>query len=62
MVSARLRNAVTCLYGNLTSTYYDLPPPIARLDDYFPWVLEEAGFSDLSLINTSVRVRVNLDF
>ena len=33
VVSVILRNAVTCLYGNLTSTYFDLPPP--RLDDYF---------------------------
>ena len=34
LVSGILRNAVTtCLYGNLTSTYFDLPPP--RLDDYF---------------------------
>ena len=33
VVSVILRNAATCLYGNLTSTYFDLPSP--RLDDYF---------------------------
>ena len=53
VVSVILRNAVTCLYGNLTSTYFDLLPP--RLDDYFANVLEEAGFSDLSLVNLSVQ-------
>lgn len=33
VVSVILRNAVTCLYGNLTLTYFDLLPP--KLDDYF---------------------------
>jgi len=28
-----LRNALTCLYGNLTATYFDLAPP--TLDEYF---------------------------
>lgn len=33
VVSVILRNAMTCLYGNLTSTYFDLRPP--TLEDYF---------------------------
>ena len=33
VVSVILRNALTCLYGNLTSTFFDLTPP--RLGDYF---------------------------
>ena len=33
VVSVILRNAVTCLYRNLTSTYFDLPPP--RRENYF---------------------------
>ena len=33
VVSVIIRNALTCLYGNLTSTYFDLQPP--RLDEYF---------------------------
>ena len=33
VVSVILRNALTCLYGNLTSTFFDLTPP--RLEDYF---------------------------
>ena len=33
VVSAILRNALTCLYGNLTSEYFDLDPP--PLDQYF---------------------------
>jgi len=27
VVSVILRNALTCLYGNLTSTFFDLTPP-----------------------------------
>ena len=33
VVSVILRNALTCLYGNITSTFFDLTPP--RLEDYF---------------------------
>ena len=33
VVSVILQNALTCLYGNLTSTFFDLTPP--RLEDYF---------------------------
>ena len=33
VVSVILRNALTCLYGNLTWTFFDLTPP--RLEDYF---------------------------
>ena len=32
-VCALLRNALTCLYGSTTSTYFDVQPP--RLHDYF---------------------------
>ena len=33
IVSALLQNALTCLYGNLTSTFFDLDPP--TLEEYF---------------------------
>lgn len=33
VVSAILRNALTCLYGNQASEYFDLDPP--NLNDYF---------------------------
>ena len=33
VVCALLRNALTCLYGNLTSEYFELDPP--SLQDYF---------------------------
>lgn len=33
LVSAILRNALTCLYGNQASEYFDLDPP--NLNDYF---------------------------
>ena len=33
VVSALLRNALTCLYGNQTSTVFQLEPP--SLEDYF---------------------------
>ena len=33
IVCAILQNALTCLYGNLTSEYFDLEPP--TLQDYF---------------------------
>ena len=33
VVSALLRNALTCLYGNQTSQYFELDPP--TLQDYF---------------------------
>ena len=33
LVSAILRNALTCLYQNQTSTYFDLDPP--TLQEYF---------------------------
>ena len=33
IVCALLRNALTCLYGNTTSEFYDLDPP--ALQDYF---------------------------
>jgi len=33
IVCAILQNALTCMYGNLTSEYFDLPPP--SLQDYF---------------------------
>ena len=33
IVSALLRNALTCLYGNTTSQYFDLDPP--TLEEYF---------------------------
>ena len=33
IVCAILRNALTCLYGNQTSKYFDLNPP--SLEDYF---------------------------
>lgn len=33
VVSALLRNAITCLYGNTTSSYFDLDPP--NIYDYF---------------------------
>ena len=32
-VCALLRNALTCLYGNTTSRYFNLSPP--TLDEYF---------------------------
>ena len=33
IVCAILRNAMTCLYGNYTSEFFDIDPPI--LQDYF---------------------------
>ena len=33
VVSALLRNAITCLYGNTTSSFFDLDPP--NIYDYF---------------------------
>ena len=33
IVSALLRNALTCLYGNSTSEFFDVQPP--SLEDYF---------------------------
>ena len=33
--SALLREAMTCLYGSTTSTYFGLEPP--QLEDYFQW-------------------------
>ena len=33
IVSALLRNALTCLYGNQTSTFFKLDPP--HIQDYF---------------------------
>ena len=33
IVSALLRNALTCLHGNATSRFFDVQPP--RLEDYF---------------------------
>ena len=33
IVSALLQNALTCLYGNQTSTFFDLEPP--TLEEYF---------------------------
>ena len=33
IVSALLRNALTCLYGNGTSKFFDVDPP--SLEDYF---------------------------
>lgn len=33
IICALLRNALTCLYGNTTSEYFDLDPP--TLQDYF---------------------------
>ena len=33
LVCAVLRNALTCLYGNITSEFYNLDPP--TLQDYF---------------------------
>lgn len=33
VVCALLRNAITCLYGNQTSDYFDLDPP--TLEEYF---------------------------
>ena len=32
IVSALLQNALTCLYGNNTSTFFDLDPP--KLEEY----------------------------
>lgn len=37
LVSALLQNAVTCLYGNNTSEFFDLKPP--SLQYYFQWML-----------------------
>ena len=33
IVSGLLRNALTCLYGNSTSKFFDIQPP--SLEDYF---------------------------
>ena len=33
IVSALLQNALTCLYGNETATFFDLDPP--ALEEYF---------------------------
>ena len=33
IVSALLQNALTCLYGNQTSSFFDLEPP--TLEEYF---------------------------
>ena len=33
VVSVLLRNAITCLYGNMTSEFFDLRPP--SIDTYF---------------------------
>jgi len=35
IVCALLQNAITCLYGNKTSTYFDLQPPTVQ--EYFTW-------------------------
>ena len=35
IVSALLRNAITCLYGNETSVYFGIEPP--TLEEYFQW-------------------------
>ena len=35
IVAAILRNALTCMYGNLTSEYFALDPP--TIHDYFAW-------------------------
>ena len=33
VVSALLRNALTCMYGNTTATFFDIEPP--SLKEYF---------------------------
>ena len=43
IVSALLQNALTCLYGNQTSSFFDLEPP--TLEEYFSWM------KNLSLID-----------
>ena len=35
IVAAILRNALNCMYGNLTSEYFALDPP--TIHDYFAW-------------------------
>ena len=38
IVSALLQNALTCLYGNETSTFFDLDPP--TLEEYFSYTMK----------------------
>lgn len=35
VVSALLQNALTCMYGNTTATFFDIEPP--SLEEYFAW-------------------------
>ena len=35
IVSALLQNALTCLYGNETATFFDLDPRAPTLEEYF---------------------------
>ena len=37
VVCALLRNALTCLYGNSTSSFFELDPP--TLEEYFSWTI-----------------------
>ena len=39
-VSALLRNALTCLYGNSTSNFFQLD--LSALNEYFLWILDVA--------------------
>lgn len=48
VVCALLRNALTCLYGNSTSSYFMLDPP--TLEEYFAWAkFHDGKFRSLHL-------------
>ena len=47
IVAAILRNALTCMYGNLTSEYFSLDPP--TIHDYFAWSETQNVFNQVYL-------------
>ena len=58
VVCAFLRNALTCLYGNSTSSYFKLDPP--TLEEYFAWAkFHDEKFRSLHLAISHVLYHYN---
>ena len=62
VVCAILRNALTCLYGNQNSRFFELDPP--SLHEYFVWTIH-GGYELVMLVNFRVSLilgaQVNLN-
>ena len=57
IVCAILRNALTCMYSNLTSEYFAVDPP--TIQDYFAWTITMVCLQNINPFKNFINVNTN---